>query len=108
MSCLGSKLSICSFLHCRFLTIFLFCHSWRRGFRLRLLHFENVCSVEIDWGSMEDIFQLGDYVEHWRLILWDKAFLVYFDDNKDLRFVKGLDFMEFKESPISIKRIAYW
>ena len=78
-----------------------------KGVEAEIASFENVCSVEIDWSSTEDIFQPGDYVEHWRLILWDKAFLVYFDDKGDLKFVKRLDLMDFKEGPISIKRIAY-
>jgi hypothetical protein len=78
-----------------------------KGVEAEIASFENECSVEIDWGSTEDISQPANYVEHWRLLLWDKAFLVYFDDDADLKFVKGLDLMEFGEGPISIKRVAY-
>ena len=56
---------------------------------------------------MEDLIQPAQFVEHWRLILWDKAFRVYFDDKGDLKFTKGLNLMEFEEGPIAIKRVAY-
>ena len=69
--------------------------------------FEIECSVDIEWGSTEDLFQPANYVAHWRLILWDKAFRVYFDDKGNLKFVKGLDLMEFEEGPIAIKRVTY-
>ena len=39
--------------------------------------------------------------------MWDKIFLVYFDDKGVLKFTKRLDLMEFKEDPIAIKRVAY-
>jgi hypothetical protein len=32
---------------------------------------------------------------------------VYFDDNADLTFNKGLDLFEFAEGPIAIKGVAY-
>lgn len=78
-----------------------------KGVEAEIASFENEADVDIDWGSSEDILQPANYVEHWRLILWDKAFLVYFDDKGDLKFVKGLDLLEFEEGPIAIKRVAY-
>jgi hypothetical protein len=33
---------------------------------------------------------------------------MYFDDKADLKFVKGLDLMEFEDGSIAIKRVAYW
>ena len=78
-----------------------------KGVEAEIASFENEASVEIDWGSTKDILQPANYVEHWRLILWDKAFLVYFDDKGDLKFVKGLNLLEFEEGPIAIKRVAY-
>ena len=78
-----------------------------KGIKAEIASFENENSVDIDWGFAEDILQPANYVEHWRLILWDKAFQVYFDDKGDLKFVKGIDLMEFDEGPITIKRVAY-
>jgi hypothetical protein len=77
-----------------------------KGVEAEIASFENECFVDINWISA-DILQPSNYVEHWRLILWDKAFRVYFDDKGELKFVKGLDLMEFEEGPIAIKRVAY-
>jgi hypothetical protein len=40
-----------------------------KGVEAEIASFENECSVEIDWGSTEDISQPANYVEHWRLLL---------------------------------------
>jgi hypothetical protein len=78
-----------------------------KGVEAVIASFENECTVDIDWGSTEDILQPANYVEHWRLILWHKAFRVYFNDKGELKFVKGIDLMEFSKGPIAIKRVAY-
>ena len=78
----------------------------KRGVEVEIASFENELSVDIDWNSTE-ILHPSNYVEHWRLILWEKAFRVYFEDKGDLIFSKGLDLLEFDEGPIAIKRIAY-
>jgi hypothetical protein len=77
-----------------------------KGVEVKIASFENECSGDIDWISAE-ILQPSNYVEHWRLILWDKAFRVYFDGKGDLKFVKGLDLTKFNEGPVAIKRVAY-
>ena len=46
--------------------------------------------------------QPAHYVEHQRLVLWDKAFCVYFDEKREFKLTKGLNFMEFQEGPIAI------
>jgi hypothetical protein len=68
------------------------------GVEAEIASFENESFVDIEWGSTEDILQPANYIEHWRLILWDKG---------DLKFVKGIDLMEFDEGPIAIKRVTY-
>jgi hypothetical protein len=78
----------------------------KKGVEAKIASFKNKCSVDIDWISTE-ILQPSNFVEHWRLILWDKAFRVYFDDKGNLRFVKGLDLMESEEGSIAIKCIAF-
>ena len=45
-----------------------------------IISFKNECSINIDCVSTEDIFQPVNYIELWRLILWDKVVWVYFDD----------------------------
>jgi hypothetical protein len=78
-----------------------------KGVEAEIASFENECTVDIDWASSEDLMQPANYVEHWRLILWDKAFRVYFDDKGELKLLKGINLMEFGEGPIAIKRVAY-
>jgi hypothetical protein len=78
-----------------------------KGVKVGIASFENECSVDIDYGSMEDFLQPANYVEHWRLILWDKTFQVYFDNKGGLKFIISLDLMEFEEDLISINCIAY-
>jgi len=77
-----------------------------KGVEAEIASFENELTVDIDWNSTE-ILHPSNYVEHWRLILWDKAFRVYFEENAELPFTKGLDLFDFAEGPIAIKRIAY-
>ena len=78
-----------------------------KGVEAEIASFENECSVDIDWASADDVLQPAQFVEHWRLILWDKAFRVYFDKKEEFKFTKGLDLFEFEEGPIAIKRVAY-
>ena len=78
-----------------------------KGVEVEIASFKNECLIDVDWASSEDVLQPADYVEHWRLVLWDKAFRVYFDENADYKFTKGVNLMEFEEGPIAIKRVAY-
>lgn len=78
-----------------------------KGVEAEIASFENECSIDVDWASAEDVLQPAHYVEHWRLVLWDKAFRVYFDEKGDLKFTKGLNLLDFEEGPIAIKRVAY-
>jgi hypothetical protein len=78
-----------------------------KGIEVEITSFENVSYVDIQWGSTEDILQPANYVEHWRLIMWDKVFRVYFDNKGVLKFIKGLEFMGFEIGLIAIKRVAY-
>ena len=77
-----------------------------KGIEAEIASFENESSIDIEWGSTADILQPSNYVEHWRLILWDKAFRVYFDDKGDLKFVKGIDFMEVSDFDFSLPRVG--
>lgn len=78
-----------------------------KGVEAELASFENECSIDVEWNSTEDILQPAIYVDHWRFLLWDKVFRVYFDDKGHLIFVKGLDLIEFEERPLATKRVAY-
>ena len=49
---------------------------------------------------------LGNCVDRWRIVLWDKAFLPFFT-SKDLKFFKGSNLPTFEGGPMSIKRVLY-
>ena len=53
-----------------------------KGVEAEIASCENECSVDIDWASAKDVLQPAQFVEQWRLILWDKAFHVYFDKKR--------------------------
>ena len=80
---------------------------FEKGIEAKIASFENECSIDVDWATAQAVLQPDRYVKHWRLILWDKVFRVYFDEKGDLKFTKGLDLIEFEEGPIAVKRIAY-
>jgi len=72
-----------------------------------MLVFERAFPIDIDWEASQVILRPAEYVEHWRLLLWERAFLVYFRDDGDMKFSKGFDIMEFEEGPLAVKRVAY-
>jgi len=69
--------------------------------------FQTAFPITIDWEATNNILHPAEYVEHWRRILWDRAFRVYFDDKSDIKFSKGINIMEFEEGPLAVKRVAY-
>jgi hypothetical protein len=69
---------------------------------------EESLSVDIDWDTSETIMRPCEYVEHWRIVLWDKAFKLYLGDKPDIAFAKGDNLLEFEEGALAIKRVAYW
>jgi len=68
---------------------------------------EESVSVDIDWDASETILLPREYVDHWRIVLWDKAFKPYLGDKPDIAFVKGDNLLEFEEGALAIKRVAY-
>jgi hypothetical protein len=48
-----------------------------------------------------------EYVDHWRFVLWDKAFKPYLGVKPDIAFAKGDNFLEFQKETMAIKRVAY-
>ena len=68
---------------------------------------EESLSVDIDWDASETILRPREYVDHWRIVLWDKAFNPYLGDKPDIPFAKGDNLLEFEEGAPNIKRVAY-
>ena len=69
--------------------------------------FEDCLSVDIDWDASDIILRPREYVDHWRIFLWDKAFISYLGDNPDVVFAKGDNLLEFEEGALAIKRVTY-
>ena len=68
--------------------------------------FEDSLSVDIDWDASDTILRPREYVDHWRILLWDKAFKPYLGDNHDIVFAKGDNLLEFEERAFAINRVA--
>jgi hypothetical protein len=69
--------------------------------------FQDDLTVDIDWDASETILRPREYVDHWRILLWDRAFKPYLGDKPDIPFSKGDNLLEFEEGALAIKRIAY-
>jgi hypothetical protein len=74
---------------------------------LEIDSFENTLTVDIDWDATETILRPSEYVEHWRISLWNKAFKRYVGESADIKFCKGDKLLEFEEGPLAVKRVAY-
>jgi hypothetical protein len=80
----------------------------KREVWVHIENFEDSLSVDIDWGAFETILRPCEYVDHWKIVLWDGVFKPYLGDMPDIVFIKGDNFLEFEEGALSIKRVAYW
>jgi len=69
--------------------------------------FQENLGVDIDWDASETILRPREYVDHWRIVLWDRAFQPYLGDNPDTAFAKGDNLSEFEEGALAIKRVTY-
>ena len=79
------------------------------------MQFEKKVTVEIE--SFEDslsgdiasdtILRPCEYVDNWRIFLWDRAFKPYLGDNPDINFAKGDNLLEFEEGALAIKYVTY-
>ena len=51
------------------------------------------CEAEIlqpiDWDASEGVLQPKDYIDKWRILLWDRAFLPLFASKASPKFTKG-------------------
>ena len=69
--------------------------------------FQDNLTVDIDWDTPETILRPREYVDHWRILLWNKAFKPYLGDKPHIPFAKGDNLLEFEEGALAIKRVAY-
>ena len=45
----------------------------------------------VNWDALEGVLWLKDYIEKWRILLWDQAFLPLFAAKASPKFTKGTE-----------------
>ena len=61
----------------------------------------------VDWDSPIGILGPKEFVDRWRILLWEKAFLPFLSPAKGAKFVKGTDLRAFDGGEQAIKRVLY-
>ncbi len=72
--------------------------------------FEDTCRSEklsINWKASPDVKRPGDYVESWRILLWDKAFPTFIGSKADPPYDKKSNFIKFAWTAQAVKRVVY-
>ena len=62
---------------------------------------------DIDWNASGGIMKPSDYVESWRILLWDKAFQPFLNSAAKPLFLKGSTFEDHPGAPLAEKRVLY-
>ena len=61
----------------------------------------------VDWDSLVGILEPKEFVDRWRILLWEKPFLPFFSPAKGAKFVKGMDLRAFDSGEQAIKCVLY-
>lgn len=69
--------------------------------------FDNISSDlgSIHWEAAPDILKTGDYVERWRIALWEKAFIPFFKGGTS--FTKKSQLEDMPTGIQAIKRVLF-
>lgn len=73
-------------------------------------HFEEICAgggISVDWEASPGILKPAEYLERWRMILWDKAFLSFLHPSLKPPFLKSTRFEDAALTDIAVKRVLY-
>jgi hypothetical protein len=62
---------------------------------------------EIDWAASGGVMKPAEYVESWRILLWDKAFQPFLHSAANPPFLKGSSFEDHPGAPQAEKRVLY-
>jgi hypothetical protein len=62
--------------------------------------------MEVDW-SVPGVRQPDDYVDCWRILLWDKAFVQFFGQNNKKLYSKKSVFKDYPGAESALKRVLY-
>ena len=72
--------------------------------------FEKLCksgAITVDWNASPGIMRPTDYVEKWRMILWEKAFMLFVHPSVKPPFSKGSNFNDLLKVDLLIQRLLY-
>jgi len=64
-------------------------------------------AVTVDWNATPGIMRPSDYVEKWRMILWEKAFMVFVHPTVKPPFLKGSTFDGLQQADHITQRLLY-
>ena len=67
---------------------------------------ENSYTRPFDWNAFGGVLRPGEFVDWWRIVFWNKAFIPFFEA-KDLKFIKGSHLLEFVDGRMAIKQVVY-
>ena len=69
------------------------------------------CEAEIlqpdDWDALKRVLQPKDYIDKWRILLWDRAFLPLFANKASPKFTKGMELRKMDGGSKIINRCLY-
>jgi len=74
------------------------------------VEFEKLCNsgaLSVDWNSTPGIMHPSDYVEKWRMILWEKAYPIFLHPSVKPAFVKGTNLDNLPKAKLVIQRLLY-
>lgn len=72
--------------------------------------FDKLCdsgALTVNWNASPEIMRPSDYVEKWRMILWEKAFMAFLHQSVKPAFLKGSNFDGLEKSELLIQRLLY-
>ena len=75
-----------------------------------ILEFEKLCNsgeISVDWNATPGIMRPSEYVEKWRMILWEKAFMVLIHPSVKPPFLKGTNLDGLPKADLLTQRLLY-
>jgi hypothetical protein len=77
------------------------------GFLQEFQDFESVEFRNIATDLSLEVLSPSSYIEKWRIVLWDKGFLPFFNKRGDPQFTKSTKFKDYPGTDKAVKRVLY-
>ena len=69
--------------------------------------FEGELQQPLSWEASRGILGPKDYIDRWRILLWDRAFLPFFVAKGNLKFIKGTELRKMDDGKQIIDRVFF-